>query len=257
MLRMADKPPENAATVARWVAWLHELDAWTEYWDIYHPETRGRYYFGDGHGEEGLLTCFLPREQRPTPFLAWKQLALTNEDGGSFAKEIRVPKVSSAVMEVDALVGRLFAKYFGDASTPQVQADYLEAIFRCATNTLPPATERDARIAPDDWRKSTAGRHIIDGDIMWFAWAIHCEAAHLIAGADGDYSRRTLQLAGVATGCSANFAWRGHRRTRPEYAPTDETAGLLRQRGLRWATNFAAVAQEVHVLFRLREWGHE
>jgi hypothetical protein len=22
---------------ARWVAWFHELDAWTEYWDIYHP----------------------------------------------------------------------------------------------------------------------------------------------------------------------------------------------------------------------------
>src|ERR1700748_1062448 len=88
---MSDPARENGQKYARW---LHELDAWTEYWDIYHPETRGRYYFGDGRGEEGLLTCFLPREQRPASFLAWKQLALTGDDGGSFAKEILVPKVS-------------------------------------------------------------------------------------------------------------------------------------------------------------------
>jgi hypothetical protein len=43
----------------RYVAWFHELDAWTEYWDVYHPETRGRYYFGDGGEEPGLLTQIL------------------------------------------------------------------------------------------------------------------------------------------------------------------------------------------------------
>jgi len=43
-------------------AYFKELDAWTEYWDIYHPETGGRYYFGDGE-QPGLLAAF-----RPTPF---------------------------------------------------------------------------------------------------------------------------------------------------------------------------------------------
>ena len=43
----------------RYMAWFHELDAWTEYWDIYHPETHGRFYFGDGarerHGIGGSI----------------------------------------------------------------------------------------------------------------------------------------------------------------------------------------------------------
>ena len=257
MAGMAENSLDIGAAEKRWVAWLHELDAWTEYWDIYHPETRGRYYFGDGQGEEGRLTCFLPRVQRPPAFLAWRRLALSSASQDSFAEEVRAPRVAAAVMEVDGLVGRLFGKYFGDAADPSVQADYLEAMFRCGTNSLPPATERDSRIADDDWRKPTAGRHMIDGDIMWFAWALHLEAAYLIVGTDGEHQRRTLQLAGVATGCPANFAWRGHRRTRSEYAPDPQTASLLRHRGMRWATDFEAGLKEVHALFRIREWGHE
>jgi hypothetical protein len=240
----------------RYVAWFHELDAWTEYWDIYHPETRGRFYFGDGNGEPGLLTKILPRERRPPVFVAWTHMALGSVDAQTFAEQARVPDVASAVMEVDALVARLFSKHFGHASAPSVTADYLEAMFRCATDTLPPATERDAKVPEGDWRKSTAGRHMIDADLMWFAWAFHLEASHIIAGHDGDYARRALQLAGIASACPINFAWRGHRRTRPEYHHNDATAKLLRERGLLWATDFDAAADEVHALFRLREWGH-
>jgi hypothetical protein len=66
-----------------------------------------------------------------------------------------------------------------------------------------------------------------------------------------------LFLAGVATGCAANFAWRGHRRTRAEYRPDAATAGLLRERGMQWACNMQDAAREVHALYRIREWGHE
>lgn len=241
----------------RYAAWFHELDAWTEYWDIYHPETRGRFYFGNGKEEEGLLTKFLPRERRPPAFIAWMQMALSIGSAEAFAEQIRRPEVSSAVIEVDTLVAKLFGKYFGDAESPGVQADYLEAIFRCATDSLPPATERDARIPEDDWRKSTAGRHMIDSDIMWFAWAVHTEAAQVIAGRSAEDARRALQLAGIATGCAANFAWRGHRHTRPEYHRDERTASLLRKRGMQWAADFDAGAREVHALFRIREWGQE
>src|SRR5262249_31486171 len=106
-------------------------------------------------------------------------------------------------------------------------------------------------------RKPTAGRHILDGDLMWFAWALQLEAAHAIAGIDEGHARRVLLLAGVATGCAANFAWRGHRRTRAEYRPDEATASLLHDRGMRWASDFQASAQEVHALYRIREWGHE
>jgi hypothetical protein len=241
----------------RYADWFHELDAWTEYWDIYHPETRGRFYFGDGETEPGLLTRFLPREQRPPPFVAWMRMALSLDSPTVFADRVRVPEVAAAVKEVDALIARLFAKYFGDAADPRVQADYLEAMFRFATDSLPPAIERDARISDADPRKPTAGRHNLDGDLMWFAWALQIEGAYAIVGIDEGHARRALLLAAVATGCAANFAWRGHRRTRAEYRPDAATASLLRDRGMQWASDFQAAAHEVHALYRIREWGHE
>jgi hypothetical protein len=238
----------------RYAAWFHELDAWTEYWDIYHPETRGRFYFGDGVSEAGLLNLFLPRDRRPPAFVAWTQMALATGSAEAFAAAVRVPEVTQAVLEVDSLLTRLFSKHFGDASDPVICSDYIEAIFRFATDSLPPAAERDARIADDDPRKSTAGRHTLDGDLMWFCWSLHTEAAYLAGGPD---ARRRLMLAGVAMGCPVNFAWRGHRRTRAEYRADANTASLLRSRGLQWAGDFTAAQAEIHALYRIREWGTE
>jgi hypothetical protein len=242
----------------RYVDWFHELDAWTEYWDIYHPETRGRFYFGDGEAEAGLLKMILPRESRPAVFAAWTAMALGFDGAANqFMIEVRTPEVRAAVMEINDLLERLFDKHFGDAADPEVQADYLEAMFRFGSDTLPPAAERTARIPGDDPRKTTAGRHAIEGDLMWFGWALELEAARTIAGQDRGHPRRQLLLAGVAVGCAANFTWRGHRRTRREYRANELTAGLLRERGMWWATDFESGAQEVHALYRIREWGHE
>jgi hypothetical protein len=239
---------------ARYAAWFNELDAWTEYWDIYRPETRGRYYFGDGDGEKGLLTRFLPRNGRPPVFVAWTKMALKTGPASAFADAVRAPDVAEAISEVDDLMTRLFAQYFGDAADPASQRDYLEATFRFAIDTLPPATDRDSRIDDNDPRKPTAGRHTLDGDIMWFAWALHTEAAELVSDSAA-HSRRTLFQAGVAMGCAANFAWRGHRRTRPEYARDPATAALLMERGRAWANDDDSAVREIHALFRIREWG--
>jgi hypothetical protein len=235
--------------------YFHELDAWTEYWDVYHPESRGRFYFGDGAGEAGLLTKILPRDARPAVFTAWTRMALGQSTHEPFVREVSVPEVAAAVGEVDALLDRLYRAHFGDAGEAAAQADYLEAIFRFATNTLPPATERYARIADDDPRKSTSGHHTLEGDIMWFAWALVLEAAFVVFGEDAQHARRSLLLAGVATGCPANYAWRGHRRTRRGYVPSDATATRLREQGLAWTGDFAACAREIHELYQIREWG--
>ena len=239
----------------RYAAYFAELDAWTEYWDLYHPETRGRFYFGDGGGEKGLLTRYLPREKAPAPFLSWKRNALYEDAGELFREEVRRRDVADAVLEVDDLVGRIFAEHFGDASGAAPRSDYLEAIHRFAVDSLPPATDRDALVGLEDPRKPTAGRHTLDGDLMWFAWALHLEAARVLRGAGDGTTRHALLMAGVATGCAANFAWRGHRRTRPEYRLDEATALLLRTRGLAWARDFDAGAREVRTLFRIREWG--
>jgi hypothetical protein len=179
----------------------------------------------------------------------------------AFFTEVSKPDVASAIVEVDSLVARLFAKHFGDPTDPNVKGDYLEAVYRFAIDALPPAVERAARISDDDWRKPTAGRHTLDGDVMWFAWALQLEAARAILGnrdaSSNGPERRALQLAGVAIGCPANFAWRGHRHTRVEYRAGDETAHLLRERGMGWANDFDAAASEVHALFRIREWGND
>jgi hypothetical protein len=252
-----DPSRQAVSTEQRYAAWFHALDAWTEYWDVYRPETRGRFYFGDGHGEPGLLSLLLPRERKPPAFVAWVNRALGFGSDAAFFDAVREPAVAHAVMEIDALVERLYEEHFGPATDPVSRTEYLEAMHRFACDTLPPATERAARIADTDPPKATAGRHTLDGDLMWFAWALQLEAAHVVAGSDGAQARRALMLSGVATGCAANFAWRGHRRTRAEYARDRATALLLRRRGLRWAEDFGAAAAEVRALYRIREWGHD
>ena len=83
------------------------------------------------------------------------------------------------------------------------------------------------------------------------------EALRERAGDAAGHARRALTLAGIAAGCPANFAWRGHRRARAEYQPDDETAGRLRTLGLAWARDYDAASAEVRALYRLREWGEE
>ncbi len=210
----------------------------------------------DVFGPGEIVSIFLNQSKKPLEDVRVRR-ALLSGAPAAFADEVRVPEVAAAVTEVDALLARLFDRHFGNAADPLVRADYLAAVFRFATDSLPPAAERDARIPDGDPRKPTAGRHALEGDLMWFAWALHIEAAELIRGTNEGHARRALLLAGVATGCAANFAWRGHRRTRAEYRPDAATAALLRDRGLGWATDFQAAAREVHALYHIREWGQE
>ncbi|MEP7076974.1 MAG: hypothetical protein ABI878_14305 [Acidobacteriota bacterium] len=249
--------PISDEKTRRYVAWFHELDSWTEYWDVYHPESKGHYYFGDGEDAPGLLSQFLPRERMPPVFLAWKQKALLQKPEADFLREARSPSVAAALTEVDEFVGGVFAKHFGDASDPAVQEDYLEALFQFGIDNFPPATERYNLIADDDPRKSTAGRNALDGDIMWFAWSLQLEGAQANLDGDSGFARRSLQLAGVALGCPANFAWRAHRRTREEYSPDQATRDLLFLRARSWIKDFDATATEIGALYRIREWGSE
>lgn len=240
---------------ARHAAYFEELDAWTEYWDVYRPWTRGRYYFGDGDGEAGLLTRFLPRASTPPVFRTWVRWALGTGDEAAFRAAAGEPDVAAAIREVDGLLERVFAAHFGDPRAASVRDDYVAAVHAFATDALPAAPERAARIPDDDPRASTAGRHRMEGDVMWFAWGLTLDAAMGLAGDDAQAARRALQLAAVAVGCPADFAWRGHRRTRADHPPGDATAARLRARGLRWADDPRAASAELRALYRIREWG--
>lgn len=254
----AAAPMSDSDAESRYIRYYHELDAWTEYWDVYHPESQGRYYFGNGASERGLLTDLVPREGPTAIFTAWARAALQlDSDVQGFVVAARLPQVACAVMEVDALLSRLFHDHFGAADDPSVRADYLNGMVYFATDTLPPAAERDKRIPGDDPRKRTAGRHTLDGDVMWFVWAMQVQAAQVIVGVDREHARRCLSLAAIAMGCSLNFAWREHRRTRCAYRADSATTALLRERGANWAGDFNSAADEVHALYRIRETGVE
>jgi hypothetical protein len=227
----------------RYAAWFHELDAWT--------------HFGNGTTEPGLLRRFLRREQRPPVFNAWVRMALSLDTREKFVQEARAPEVAAAVLEVDRLVSRLFKAHFGDAADPRVQEDYINAMLCFGCGMLPPATERAARFPDEDPRKEAAGRYTMEFDLVWFSCALHLEAVHAIYGVDEEHARRSLMLAGLAVGCSADFVWRGHRQSRPEYSRDFQTAYLLRNMGVEWAANFGAASKEMHALFRIREWGRE
>jgi hypothetical protein len=263
---IADGCPKRRG--ASYVRFFEELDAWSEYWDIYHPETRGRYYFGDGAAEPGWLRAFLPSPGGPPPpaFTSWKRHAVFQRDPSGaellqrFVEEARRPAVAEAVLAVDDLVRGLVLAHFADAGGGGLDGDaYLDAMARFGADRLPENPERYRRLPDDDGRKGSSLHHTIEGDIMWFGWAVHLEAAQLNAP-PGDTGRglRALLLAGVALGCAMDYSSRGRRRTRSEYQAGDAAAeALLWTRAQTWRLDFDAAAAEVRELYRIREYGDD
>jgi hypothetical protein len=247
-----------------YAAFFRELDAWTEYWDIYHPETCGRYYFGNGQ-IPGYLSAFLPtptRFRNPV-FDAWKRLALCSGDEpdpellARFQSEACQPHVTDAALAVDELVRRLVKEHFSD-SAGRIDADaYLDAMERFGKDTLPASPERLDRIPDDDPRKGSALHHTIEGHVMWFAWAVHLECVELAAPPDSDAAAlRRLLMAGAMLGCSFDFAYRGRCRTRREYtAANNESWERIWRRARECALDFSRGGQEARELFKIREYG--
>ena len=257
-------PKRRGASYARF---FEELDAWTEYWDIYHPETRGRYYFGDGAGEPGYLRAFLPSpdgSQAPA-FTCWKRYAVFHRHATGpqlrqrFAEEVARPPVTEALLAADELVRGLVRAHFGKPEGELDSDAYLDAMARFGADLLPANRERYQRLPDDDWRKSSSLHHTIEGDIMWFAWAAQLEAAQMVTPAgDQWHDSRALLLAGVALGCAMDYTFRGRRRTRNEYrAAGADAATLLWERAQAWRLDFSVAAEEVRDLYRIREYGDE
>jgi hypothetical protein len=246
-----------------YAAFFLELDGWSEYWDLYHPKTRGLYHFGDG-SRPGHLSAFLPSPTGgPAPvFDAWKAWALASRDERAetkarrrFEKEVQGRReVEEAAIAVEALVDGLVEKHFGD-SDGDVDADaYFDALDRFATDVLPACPERYERVADDDPRKASSLYHLMAGDIMWFAWATHLACAELTApDANGKESLRALLMAGVALGCSMDFAFTGRARTRERYEAADEAAWrAIWATARKCARDFETAAAEVRDLFFIR-----
>jgi hypothetical protein len=250
-------PKRRGADYARF---FFELDAWSEYWDLYHPETKGLYHFGDG-ASPGYLSAFLPDPDgsRAPIFDAWKAYALASRDEGgaagpraAFEREAR--GAAEAVLAVDALVRGLVGEHFGEG--PELDGDaYLDAIERFALDELPECPERHDLLPDDDSRKPYAGQHRMAGDVMWFAWAVHLECVRVVDRAD---ALRALLMAGVALGTSMDYAFTGRCRTRSEYESADAAAwARIWERARECASDFDRAAAEVRDLFFIRAYGDD
>jgi hypothetical protein len=254
-------PKRRGAEYARF---FWDLDSWTEYWDIYHPETHGRFYFGDGF-HPGFLAAFLPSptQLRNPVFEGWKRLALDFEPGTApelqrhFESHIRQPHVTEAVLAVDELVLSLLREHFCDATGSIDKLAYLDAMERFGKDTLPACPERYERLPEHDPRKTSSLHHTIEGDIMWFGWAAHLECANLVGPQNAEVQAlRCLMMAGVALGCSFDFAFRGRRRTRKQYLTADhQVTSRIWSAAQKCTRDFAWAAKEVRELFRIREYG--
>jgi hypothetical protein len=249
---------------SRYARFFWELDAWTEYWDISHPETHGRYYFGEGDSP-GYLAAFLPspKRLRDPVFDAWKSLAIYSADGpgrtllARFQAEARRPDVVEAVLAVDELVLELVKQHFATPGGGVDTLAYLDAMERFGKDTLPECPERFERLSATDPRKSSSLHHTIERHVMWFGWAVHLEGAELVAPVDPDaQALRRLLLAGAALGAAFDFAFRGRCRTRREYVFADETAwASIWSRARQCALDFSDGANGMRALFRIREYG--
>jgi hypothetical protein len=256
---VADAGPKRAGT--EYTAYFFELDAWSEYWDIYKPETRGLYHFGDG-STPGYLSAFLPGPGRPRApvFDAWKAYALSSRiperDPAArlhFEELARQPEVTEAVLAVDLLVTGLLVEHFGDGNGGFDRDAYFDALERFALDTLPGCPERYALIPDDDGRKASSPTHQIAGDVMWFAWATHLECTELVS--EEPSSARALLMAGIAFGCSMDYAFRGRGRTRAEYRSRDGAAwARIWERGRETAGDFERAAADVRELFFIRTY---
>lgn len=180
---------------------------------------------------------WLPLAATPQLRSAWSRVPSGEDERGLFAAAVLRAEVVDAMLALEMQIDRGFRERFGDARRDSVQRDYLAAIFHHAADDLPHRHNR--------------------ADPRWFAWALHIEACFALIGIDAQHPRRTLMLAGVATGCPVDFAWHGNRPTRTEYRRDATTVALLHRRGLRWATDFEAGQHEVHALFGIQEYGEE
>jgi hypothetical protein len=238
---------------SKYAAYFTELDAWTEYWDIYKPETQGRFYNGDGT-TPGMLSTIFPLIEK------WREYAQfeSEPEGPDVLVELQArmadPVVASEFREMEELLDRLVRSHFAIDGTLDVEA-FLDAFESFGRDTLPLDHDRDARVPDGDFRKEHAKYHRMDGAGLWFVWAGFLDCASLLENSAAHAKSRLLMMAAITIGCPMDFVFRERSRSRPGYRKDERTVKLLRRRALRFANSWDAAASEARDLFRIHDAG--
>jgi hypothetical protein len=242
----------------RYAAYFRDLDAVTEYFDVYgRPPADNlmpfvfKYYGGDD----------VPGRRKALNI--WRSYAVIPDDDPAKAiekqaleQELAQPDVASAVKTVDAALLGNARTHWSVAGS--VDRDVMfDAFLRFGADRLPEDNDRLTRIQnlndPTDPRLNTALLHRMDGQIMWMNWMGHVECAVTLFGIqDPDHGLRTAWLSALCLGYSADCVFRSRGQTRPEYYQPDGEDRMWRKSVLI-ANDFDKARAEAYALARLRE----
>ncbi|MDZ4859566.1 MAG: hypothetical protein SGI88_11345 [Candidatus Hydrogenedentes bacterium] len=228
-----------------------DLDAHTEYWDVYKPELAARYM-------DDVQVLF------PGAVKLWfnaVRVEGTDEATVRFAElgtELEKGTTRAALMDLDALLRDLLYRHFPAPNEPEIDtANYLMVVEAFARDQFPDDTDRLNRLELDDPRRPEASRHRMNGTSMWFAWAAMIDCMALADGNEGLTPWRSVQLASCAFGSAMDFTFRTRGQTRPEYTADDATVALLRQQVGVWVNDVDEARRQVRDLYRVFVTTHE
>jgi hypothetical protein len=232
-----------------------ELDAHTEYWDVYDAVPDGRYY--------ALVRVAAPA------LAAWRSLVGSTSPKDRDRAELALKDsldddtVADAVVTLDRLMISLAAKHFPGAERGVDPEAYLNVVEAFARDVLPPDEDRLKRVTdlgdPEDQRLQHALRHRMDGSTLWFTWAAVVDAAEMVDEGHGTDERReihALMLAGCAAGSAFDYVFRsspGNPRgvTRPVYRADEPTLVDLREAARAWAADMGQARDNARDLARI------
>ena len=245
-------PPMDGVSSAFFV----ELDANTQFWDVYDLMSSPRYMQLVGVANPAVV--------------AWQRLAVaTTAQARQQAEQALMSvltdsSVVAAIDDLDHLMVSLVSKHFPTADGG-IDADaYLSVVEAFARDVLPDDEDRLSRITdkdPDDPRARYALRHTMDGPFMWFIWAAVVDVATMLDESRGTQDRRsanTAILAGSAAGSALDYAFRGRPedprgKTRPEYHADEATLHDLRASARLWAADLDKARTNARDLARIAQ----
>jgi hypothetical protein len=238
-------PPSDPAKAT---AFFTDLDSYTEYWDVYRPELKGKYMKEVGVLFGGSLKKWFALalgEHSPEAAALLQQLT----------ESIAEPAAVSALSSIDDLLFGLLRKHFPGAGADDIDfAEYVSAVEWFARDLLPPDDDRLGRVPQDDDRYAFAGRHRMDGASMWFSWAGVVDCVAILQGDAGLKPHRAAQIAASAFGSAMDFTFRGQSgfrgKTRLEYRADEATAIVLRDQVQAWRHGKVA-RSEARDLYRI------
>lgn len=234
--------PRTRASPAK--AFFRELAEWTDGWATHHPETRGRFAWGDGVGEVGALTVLLrPAADGRSPHQRWTDWAMAHREPwgeathAQLVRRLVAPEVRAAVLSLDLLLCHLYRRHFGALPASEALPAFLDAVYRYAGGEL--------------------GDRPTGEDPVWFRWGFVIESAELLAPGDGRAGLRRAWMAGLVVGAATEAVRTRRYRTRGAYAAAPDLAATLHRRGRALAQDLAEGSAELRDLQLIRIGGEQ